>query len=310
MMDTLDTHQGLPHEVRREHLFEDCVELYTKKLDTVLGEFPFRIQYKNERAVDTGGVSRDMFSAFWEQAYITDFDGGNLLVPALHPGTAMAKLPVLGAIMSHGFLSCSFLPIRLAFPVIATVLLGPSACLPDAILLDSFVDYLSSYESGILREAIEISRGNQVSYAPQVQEQLVDILSRLGCRELPTPRNMQQLVLGVARHEFLVKPLGALYALHGGVPKVHNDLWIQFSVQDLFDLYMSLNATPAAVIGKVQEPEQLNSAEVRVFGYLIHLIGDMKQQELHHFLRFVTGSSVLIDTPITVTFNSLSGFAR
>ena len=82
-----------------------------------------------------------MFSAFWKDTYVA-FDGGNLLVPAVHPCTDMAKLPVLGAIMSHGFLSCSFLPIRLAFPVIAAVLLSPSVQLPDAIVMDSFVDYV------------------------------------------------------------------------------------------------------------------------------------------------------------------------
>ena len=311
MVDCLDTHQGLPHEIRREYVFDDCIQLYTNKSEVVLGEFPLRIHFTNEIAVDTGGVCRDMFSAFWEAAYLTEFDGSNLLVPAVHPGTDMAKLPALGAILSHGFLSCGFLPVRLAFPVIATVLLGPLVSLPDAIIMESFIDFLSSYESSILRQAVEMARTtDQASYAPYLQDQLVDILSRLGCRELSTPRSVQQLVLGVARHEFLVKPLGALYALHAGVPKAHHDFWSHFSVDELFTLYLSLNATPAAVIQKIEEPIQLNSAAARVFDYLIRFIGNMKQQELRLFLRFVTGSSVLIDKPITVTFNALSGFAR
>ncbi len=79
MMDTLDTHHGLPHKVRREHVFEDCIELYTKNLDAVFKEFPFRIRYANEKAIDTGGVSRDMFCAFWDDTYMAAFDGGNLL---------------------------------------------------------------------------------------------------------------------------------------------------------------------------------------------------------------------------------------
>lgn len=47
-----------------EHIFEDCIQLYTEKSDVILNEFPFRIRYKGEMAVDTGGVSWDMFSAF------------------------------------------------------------------------------------------------------------------------------------------------------------------------------------------------------------------------------------------------------
>ena len=309
-MDTLDTHHGLPHAVRREHVFDDCIELYTKNLDYILEEFPFRIRYTKEKAIDTGGVSRDMFSACREDAYIAAFDGGNLLVPAFHPGTDMAKLPVLGAIMSHGFLACSFLPIQLAFPVIAAILLGPSVPLPDAIVMDCFVDYVSSYESEILKKDIEISRTNQPSLAQQLQGQPVDILSHLGCRELPTPQNIHHLLLGIEKHEFLMKPLGALHAIHAGVPQVHHDFWAQFSVQNLFELYMALNATPATVMCRIMEPEQLNSAQVRMLGYLSRFIGDMKQEELRRLLRFITGSSVLIDQDITVSFNRLHGFAR
>lgn len=65
------------------------------------------------------------------------FDGGNLPLPAAHPGTGMSKLPVLGAIMSHGFLTCSVLPIRLALPVTAAALLNPSVQMSDAIIMDS-----------------------------------------------------------------------------------------------------------------------------------------------------------------------------
>ena len=76
------------------------------------------------------------------------------------------------------------------------------------------------------------------------------------------------------------------------------------------DLYMSLNATPAAVIGRIEEPEELNSNQLGVFGYLTRFIGNMTQDELRRFLRFVTGSSVLIDKAIYVTFNNLHDFAR
>lgn len=155
---------------------------YTENVHNILQEFPFHIHYTNERAIDTGGVSQDMLSSLWEHAYIVAFNGGNLLVHAVHPGTDMAKLPVLGAITFHGLLSCSFLPIRLAFPIVAAVLLSPSVQLPDAIVMDSFVDYVSSYESRILREAVDISQTNQVSYKQHLQTQLVDILSRLGCQ--------------------------------------------------------------------------------------------------------------------------------
>lgn len=68
MIDTLNTHQGLPHCITRSCIFEDGVELYRKKLQEILDEFPFRICYDQERAVDTGGVCRDFFQAFGSQS--------------------------------------------------------------------------------------------------------------------------------------------------------------------------------------------------------------------------------------------------
>ena len=136
----------------------------------------------------------------------------------------MANLPVLVTIISHGFLGSGFLPIRVAFPVVAAILLGPSIEVPDT---GSFVDYISSYEGGILREALQIARSAISSYMEDLQGQLIEILSRFGCRQIPTPNNIQQLINGMARHEFLVKPLRALYALHSGVPQVHQGFWSQ-----------------------------------------------------------------------------------
>ena len=84
------------------------------------------------------------------------------------------------------------------------------------------------------------------------------------------------------------------------VPAVHHGFWSQFSIEHLFKLYVSLNATP----------EQCNSARSRVFGYLIRFVGNIKLKELRQFLRFVTGSSVMITKSIKVHFNSLKGIPR
>ena len=157
------------------------------------------------------------------------FDGGNLLVPVIYPGTDMADMPSFGTVMSHGFLASGFLPLRLAFPVVAAVLFGPSVEVPDAIIMDLFVDYISSYEGGInLKEALKVSWPPTSSYIDDLQSKLIYIFSRFGCRQIPTPENIHQLIIGVARHEFLVKPLGALYALNSGVPDEHRDFWSHF----------------------------------------------------------------------------------
>ena len=298
--------KGYP-TISSEIEFMTTASRYTPTNWSRLKEFPFRVHYRDEKAIDTGGVSRDMFSGFWEHAYLKQFDGGDILVPASHPGVNMTTMAVLGTILSHGFLSCGYIPIRLAFPVLCFAVLGPTCQIPDGIVMQSFIDYISSYEGKVLRDALQETNP---SFTVPMQDTLIDLLSRFGCREMPTPQNLSQLLKNIARHEFLVKPLAGLYALHSGVPEAHKGFWSMFSVQDLFELYLRLNATSAAVLARIEEPEQTNSSKARVFGFLRQLIGNMKNAEVRLFLRFVTGSSVLIDKSISVTFNNLHGAAR
>ena len=121
----------------------------------------------------------------------------------------------------------------------------------------------------------------------------------------------EQLVISVANHLFLGKPLGVLdlFALSSGVPILCNSFWKHFSIGQLFDLYKALHATTSSVLRLIEEPIDMNSAEERVFGYLFSFIGNMKPNELRLFLRFVTGSSVVLAKQIKVSFNGLTGLA-
>ena len=139
------------HVVNRERLFDDAINLYKKKFVQILKHYPFSIEYENEMAHDTGGVSRDMFSQFWSEACLKCFDGGNLLVPAINPHMDVSVFSV--TILSHGFLVSTFLPLRIAFPSpsLAAMLLGPTVLIPNSILIDAFADYLSTNENAFIR---------------------------------------------------------------------------------------------------------------------------------------------------------------
>lgn len=52
--------------------------------------------YEGESGIDDGGITRDMYAAFWEKAYNDWFDGATLLVPLIHPATDLSVFPTLG----------------------------------------------------------------------------------------------------------------------------------------------------------------------------------------------------------------------
>ena len=60
---------------------------------------------------------------------------------------------------------------------------------------------------------------------------------------------------------------------------------------EFFGLYKALNASSERVLDLIEEPAAMNSAEKRIFSYLITLVSNSRQDDLRLFLRFVTGSS-------------------
>lgn len=55
------------HSIKRGDIFNSVNHLLTKK--GVLSEYPLRIKFDGEVGFDSGGVCRDMFSAYWEEAF-------------------------------------------------------------------------------------------------------------------------------------------------------------------------------------------------------------------------------------------------
>ncbi len=283
-------------------MYSDVIEVYCETTEEILDEFPVHFKFKDERAYDAGGVCREVFSCFWKAAYPMHFDGERLLVPSVRPGMERAKLQTLGMILSHGYLVSGFLPIRVAFPILACTVLGPDIFIPDEIILECFVDYICTYESSLLRGCLQ----NQ----EPLTRQLTALLSRFDCTAVPTKKNLRKLVIDVARHVFLGKPLGLVYSMSSGVPKCHHAFWSQLTVHKLYELYKALNATPQSVLNLIEEPEFENKAESNVYYYFTSFIGNCQSGELRSLLRFITGSSVIIDREIKVSFNSLSGLCK
>ena len=272
----------------------------------IVQEYPLFIKYEGENAVDEGGVQRDMLSAFWAEAYTHLFEGAKTLTPMIHPGLDMTIFPILGRILSRGYLACGMLPVRIALPSLISMVLGPSVTIPSEIIIESFADYVSDVKRRTLKEALE--RNEPFTYT--VTAELVNILSRFGCRQVPTHSNLRSLVEQVARYEFCAKPAAALAFIHSGIPLNHKPFWERKNATDVQGLFYRMSVTPTKVLSMLEFCEIANELEERVCNYLTTMVGNMQVNELSLFLRFITGASVCIVPKIKVEFNALSGFGR
>lgn len=71
------------------------LSVINSNINTIITEYPFQVQFDGERAVDMGGVSRDKFTAFFEEGYQKFFDGSTLVMPAVHPNINLSTLSIL-----------------------------------------------------------------------------------------------------------------------------------------------------------------------------------------------------------------------
>jgi len=289
--------------VDRRNLFNNVISLYLE--GDILNEYPVQIEFATEMAIDAGGVTREMFSAFWEEAYQKLFEGATLVIPLLHPQSDMGLFNTLGSIISHGYLSCGYLPVRIALPSLIKILLGSTVSIPKKFHVDALLDYLSTHDREKLKSALHCDH----PFSDKVKTDVTAILSQFGCRVTPTSENLRDLIEGVAQYEFCCKPVAAITMINEGIPKAHKKFWSELGICGIKKLYNSLVATPDKVLDLL-DVLCTNHAEQRVFGYLKSMIGNMGPDDLRNFLRFVTGSSVCIAKKITISFSSLTGLAR
>ena len=281
------------------------MKLYSKEAEIVL-EFPLQIQFIDEKAIDAGGVSRDSFSAFFDEAYRNLFDGSSFLYPTIHACVDMA-FPVLGAVISHGYLAVGVFPDRIAFPCLAAALLGPTTTISDSILEESFISSLSTHEASVLRNAFSCTASR---YVPEVESELTSIFANHGVRGIPKPENVKRLLVQASAYTFLMEPAAALHMISSGVPTSHAPFWKNETVGNLYKLYKTMLLSPSKVLSLLVEPCLKDDAEEKTWFYLRSYIGNMKNDELHRFVRFVTGSFVINVKSIRVSFNRLDGKER
>lgn len=60
--------------------------------------------------------------------------------------------------------------------------------------------------------------------------------------------------------------------MHSGFSTINHGYREELMVEEMFDLYHLLNATPSLVIELIQKPELTNMGENRVYNYLNYLL--------------------------------------
>lgn len=256
-----------------------------------------RILPDNKEEVGVGlGVFRDVLSAFWMDFYDRCTLGTTMKVPFIRHDFKAVTWKAIGRIFVRGFQDCHYLPIKLAPAFVEEMLFG--AVYSD--LTESFLQFVSCQDREILKQALE-------DFSSADLGDLVETLGNYECRRKISEENLPTILTEIAHKELVQKPMFVIDCWRDIVrPRIS----FKMDYEQLATLYDDLKATTKKVLRLLRFPADMTAKQKEVEQHLRRYIRELEEEKLSKFLRFCTGSNLIVSDSINVEFTAMSDFTR
>ena len=146
-----------PFHVTRHNAFNQVIKLYTTQPNIAMTSL--EVSFIGERGEDFTGLSRKLFTLFWDVALECFFAGRRELRPRVAPYNMNPSAELwhtLGIIFSHGFVLINYVPYRLSYGTLHYLMSGS---IPDsATILSSYLSTLSESDDSMITNALRVNR--------------------------------------------------------------------------------------------------------------------------------------------------------
>ncbi|CAC5373833.1 unnamed protein product [Mytilus coruscus] len=167
-------------------------------------------------------------------------------------------------------------------------------------LIDAFLCTVSPTDKEVLNRAL--TDFNSVD-----TDDLLDILENVDCKSLPNSQNILEIITHLAHKAIFQEPH---FVIDSWKCFLSKRLTTKLSKEHFDTICEKLAPTPRKVIYIISYPTDMGVLESTVSKHLQRFIKDLDNNSLSDFLRFVTGSDLLIKNCISVRFVDLHGIAR
>ncbi|XP_047248883.1 uncharacterized protein LOC124884864 [Girardinichthys multiradiatus] len=247
-----------------------------------------------EEAGSCSGILRDVLTCFWNEFYERCTLGTTVKVPFIRHDFPAEKWKAVGRILLKGYQDCQYFPNKLAIPFLEQVLF--SSVYSD--LKAHFLQFVSSQECEVLREAVK-------NFSAVYQDDLVEVLDSYGCRKRITAESLPTILYEIAHKELVQKPMFVI------------DCWreiiyphISLSPEALIKLFSDLQPTSKKVCQLLKFAEDLSPKQIDVGNHLKRFIRELDDIKRQEFMRFCTGSDLIVTNSIFVEFQDMTAFTR
>ncbi|XP_035988972.1 uncharacterized protein LOC110368217 isoform X1 [Fundulus heteroclitus] len=248
---------------------------------------------KQEKAIDDGGVLRDVLSEFWQDFYEQCTLGNNFKVPFLRHDFGQQQWESIGRIIAFGWQKQKYLPIKLAPVILEQAALG---CIKSP-LVDSFLRYVTESD----RIVFESCRSDFESVD---SEELLEIMDLHNCRRVPTADNFELLLEELAHQKLIQEPAFVIEQWSTVLSPLRSEL------ECITAAYENLQPTFRKVMRSLVYPTIMTEQQKNITKYLSSYLRESDKQHLSLFLRFCTGSDLFLGRNISISFTQLQGVQR
>ena len=258
----------------------------------------------NEEKGSGVGVVRDALSLFWKEVYDSLLIGENERVPFIRHDYNRLDWEAIARVLIKGYRMCQYLPLLVSKTFLSYVLFGEASISDPNMLIQSFMQYISADERRIIEKCLsgDLNFENEDAF-----EELLDVLKMYDCRSRITADNIRKVIQEIAHKEIIQKP------------QYVTDCW-KYILQpltetfptpnSLTDMYEWVKPSVSKITKCIQSFPQ-SDAERECLGFLRRYIRGLDTPEkLATFVRFISGSELMLFECIQVTFTDLSGLER
>ena len=250
------------------------------------------IVLKTEMGVDSGGVLRDVLSEFWETFYQKNTMGSSVKVPITTHQMQKGEWEAVAKVLIIGYKQEGYFPINLSrvFLERCISMLAHS----DKEVLAEFLATLPEMDKEVCEMALK-------DYDTVDEDELMEIFSTYEARVLPRRETIEQILGEISHLTIFQKPA---FISECWSPLLQQYLWPLLPEGGLSEVFSELSVSHKKVLQILMIQEDISRAEKVTTDALKRYIKNCSIDRLCAFLRFCTGSELMVGKKITVSITA------
>ena len=259
-----------PFTVDRHNVFNDLIKIYED--ERVTSRY-ISVNFKGEEAYGEV-VTQDVYSEFFKFVFCFKSVGISSCVTSSLSEKESVKV---GKILTHYFLRFNMFPTGFSKAVLEYIIFDK---VRKETLQESFYNYISPYEKNKIKQCLQ-----RRSFDDEIAQGLCDIFSDFGMTNLPSPSNIQVMILDAGKKVFIQKSFFVLKNIKIGL----GEFWKVVTLVEIDTIWNLKAKTPTNVLKNIDFSGVKTHSDEIMTSYRKRYINSSSLDNIELFLQFATG---------------------